>query len=134
MAPPSLTLAAVKTHTYQRDLQKRPINTERDVYPSDVDSGNSIHAIPSSSLTQVLQLYPTSSCPRRPTHQLSLYSNFSIPHSVDSIFDFFRLTLSKKSIWTQTLKNHDFLHSGRMAKFLPGQSELQVGSSCVSYE
>jgi len=45
---------------------------------SDVGSGKGIHAIRSSSLTHVFQLLLTSSCPRRPHHQLSQYSYFSI--------------------------------------------------------
>ena len=46
-------------------------------------TGNAIHAILSSILTQVLQLLVTSSCPRRPHPQLSHCCYFSIPHLVD---------------------------------------------------
>ena len=75
---------------------------------SDVGSCKSMHAIRSSSLTDVLQLFPTSSCPRRLHHQLSCYSNFSI-----LLFLFYFALLFQI----------DFLHSGRIAKFLPGHSE-----------
>jgi len=82
---------------------------------SDVGCGQSIHAIRSSSLTDVLQLSPTSSCPRRPHHQLFLYSNISI-HYVDSNIRCFWFILPY-------FFRIDFLQSGRMAKFLPGHSE-----------
>ena len=82
---------------------------------SDVGSCKSMHAIRSSSLTDVLQLFPTSSCPRRPHHQLFLYSNISI-HYVDSNIRCFWFILPY-------FFRIDFLQSGRMAKFLPGHSE-----------
>jgi len=47
-------------------------------------TGKALLAILSSSLTQVLQLSVTSSCPRRPHPQLSLYSYFSVPRFFDS--------------------------------------------------
>ena len=43
-------------------------------------AGKAVHAILSSSLTQVLQFLVTSSCPRRPHLQLSLCSYFSISY------------------------------------------------------
>jgi len=51
---------------------------------SDVDSSEGIHAIQLSSLTHVLKLLLTSSCPRCPHHQLSLYSYFSTPHFLEN--------------------------------------------------
>ena len=84
---------------------------------SDVGSGKSIHAIRSSSLIDVFKPFPTSSCHRSPHHQLPLYSNFSNSHFVDRNFCcFWFISLHFSQI--------DFLHSGRMAKFLPGQSEV----------
>jgi len=43
-------------------------------------TGKAIHDIPSSSLTQVLQFFVTSSCPRHPHPQLLPFSYFSISH------------------------------------------------------
>ena len=60
----------------------------------------------------------TSACPRRPCHQLSHRSYFSIPHCVDSIFGCFWIIL-------HYFFQIDFLYSDRMAKFLPGQSECR---------
>ena len=80
-------------------------------------SGKAIHTIRSSSLTQVLQLCLTTSCPRHPHHQLSLCSYVSmIPHFVHQNF---------RCLWfiSAYFFQIDFFHSGRMAKFLPGQSE-----------
>jgi len=51
-------------------------------------TSKAMHAILSSSLTQVLHLFVTSSCPRRPHKQLSLcsLSYFSILHFLFSLF------------------------------------------------
>jgi len=58
-------------------------------YKSDVGSGKGIHAIRSCSLTHVLQLLLTSSCPRRQHHQFSRCSYFSIFHFVHQNFGCF---------------------------------------------
>ena len=42
-------------------------------YKSGGGTGKATHAIMSSNLTQVLQLFPTSSCPRRPNHQVNYF-------------------------------------------------------------
>ena len=109
-----------------------------------------IHAILSSSLTHVLQLFVTLSCPWRPPPQLSHCSYISIPHFFNQIFIIFGLFLliffnlifpptfslrllldcpffrvKFRCCWFISLYflQFDFLHSGRMANFLAGHSE-----------
>ena len=66
------------------------------VAPPNGGTGEAIHALPSSSLTQVLQLIVASSCPRCPLPQLSLCSYFWIP----PFFSLYRKIPAKK--WGDT--------------------------------
>jgi len=54
-----------------------------------VGTNGAIHAIIFSSLTQVLHLFTTSSCPRRPHHQFSHCNYFSIPYVLSQHFRYF---------------------------------------------
>ena len=54
-----------------------------------VGTNGAIHAIMFSSLTQVLHLFTTSSCPRRPHHQFSHCNYFSIPYVLSQHFRYF---------------------------------------------
>jgi len=76
---------------------------------SGVSTDESIHAIMSSSLTQLLQIFYNVIMPLTPYHQFSIcsYCDFSI------FYLHFSLHFSI-----------DFFHSGAMAKFLPIQFEI----------
>jgi len=85
-------------------------------------TGNATHAIISSSQpTQVLQKKLTSSCPQGLHHQLAHCSYFSIPCFSSHHF---------RNFWF--MSSHFFQMIfwilGRMAKFLPGKSEIWLAS------
>jgi len=91
----------------------------RGTYKSGVGTDKAIHAILSSSLTQVLQLFTASSCPRRPhyAYQLSDCNYFSIPYFFNQHFRCFWFILPQ-------VFQLIFFIPGRMDKFLPSQSVL----------
>jgi len=72
-------------------IQIRPQPTVAGVGTSQsgVGTDESIHAIMFSSLTQVLQLFTTSSCPRRPLYQLSHCSYFLISYFLSQHLRYF---------------------------------------------
>ena len=86
-------------------------------------TSKAIHAMMSSSLTQVLWLFSTSSCPRRPHHHLSHCSYISIPYFSTQHF---RSFLFISSHFFQLI----FYIPGQMAKYLSGQSESWSSLSC----
>jgi len=82
-----------------------------------------IPAVLSSVLAQVLQLLAKSSCPRRP-HPQVLYCSSVV------FLDFLFCRLIIRYCWFIAFYflKFDFFHSGRMAKFLHGQSEAETSS------
>ena len=74
-----------ETLQFHRFISKIRIGPQRAIagvgtFKSGVGTSKAIHAIQTTSRTQVLELFPTSSCPRCPHHQLLQCSNFLIPH------------------------------------------------------